>query len=188
MKSVLAGIEMTEALPLFNVEQKAAGKPEFRIGIGLNYGVVTVGNIGTEKKKEYTVIGPMVDLAEHFEGLTKEYRCPLIVSESLYRKVKDELPCRLLDSVAVSGGTPIRIYTVRRALEPREKEAWGLHNTGMANPLCGVRRGGGLLERSNPLHRHVLQRAGFDEEDARLLGEVRPAQARPGFWGPASSF
>jgi class 3 adenylate cyclase/HAMP domain-containing protein len=132
MKSVLAGIEMTEALPRFNLEQRAAGKPEFRIGIGLNYGMVTVGNMGTEKKKEYTVIGPMVDLAEHFEGLTKEYHCPLIISEGLSRKVKDELPCRLLDSVPVAGGKPTRIYTVRRALEPAEKEAWGLHNSGMA--------------------------------------------------------
>ena len=132
MKSVLAGIEMTEALPRFNVEQKAAGRPEFRIGIGLNYGMVTIGNMGTEKKREYTVIGPMVDLAEHFEGLTKEYKCPLIISEGLYRKVKDELPCRLLDSVPGPGGKPIRIYTVRRALEPPEKEAWGLHNSAMA--------------------------------------------------------
>jgi class 3 adenylate cyclase len=132
MKSVLAGIEMTEALPRFNLEQKTAGKPEFKIGIGLNYGMVTVGNMGTERKKEYTVIGPMVDLAEHFEGLTKEYRCPLIISEGLYRKVKDELPCRLLDSVSLPGGKPIRIYTVRRTLEAAEKEAWGMHNSGMA--------------------------------------------------------
>ncbi len=132
MKSVLAGIEMTEALPRFNLEQTAAGKPEFKIGIGLNYGLVTVGNMGTERKKEYTVIGPMVDLAEHFEGLTKVYHCPLIISEGLYRKVKDELPCRLLDSVPVEGGKPVRIYTARRTLEPPEKEAWELHNTGMA--------------------------------------------------------
>jgi adenylate cyclase len=132
MKSVLAGIEMTEALPGFNLEQQAAGKPEFKIGVGLKYGMVTVGNMGTERKKEYTVIGPMVDLAEHFEGLTKEYRCPLIISEGLYRKVKDELPCRLLDSVPLPGGKPIRIYTVRRTLEAVEKEAWAMHNAGMA--------------------------------------------------------
>ena len=133
LKAVLAGIEMTEALPGFNEEQKAAGKPEFRNGIGLNYGLVTVGNLGTEKKKEYTVIGPMVDMAEHFEGLTKEYHCPLIFSEGMYRKVKDELPCRLLDSVPVAGDRPVRIYTARRTLEPREKEAWDLHNAGMAD-------------------------------------------------------
>jgi adenylate cyclase len=46
MKSVLAGIEMTEALPAFNLEQTAAGNPEFKIGIGLNYGMVTVGQHG----------------------------------------------------------------------------------------------------------------------------------------------
>jgi adenylate cyclase len=133
LQSVLAGLEMTEALGAFNEGQRAAGKPEFKIGVGLNYGLVTIGNIGTEKKKEYTVIGDMVDLAEHFEGLTKEYRQPLIISESLYRAVKDELPCRLLDSILLEGErTPIRIYTVRRALEAREKEAWDLHDLGMA--------------------------------------------------------
>jgi adenylate cyclase len=133
LQSVLAGLEMTEALGAFNEGQRAAGKPEFKIGVGLNYGLVTIGNIGTEKKKEYTVIGDMVDLAEHFEGLTKEYRQPLIISESLSRYVKEELPCRLLDSVLLEGERKaIRIYTVRRSLEAREKEAWGLHNQGMA--------------------------------------------------------
>jgi adenylate cyclase len=133
LQSVLAGIEMTEALGAFNEGQRAAGRPEFKIGVGLNHGLVTIGNIGTEKKKEYTVIGDMVDLAEHFEGLTKEYRQPLIISESLYRSVKDELPCRLLDSITLKGGrASIRIYTVRRALEAREKEAWDLHGLGMA--------------------------------------------------------
>ena len=81
---------MIEALDGFNVGQKAAGMQEFRIGVGLNYGVVTIGNIGTEKKKEYTVIGDMVELAEHFEGLTKVYHAPVIISESLHRVVKDE--------------------------------------------------------------------------------------------------
>jgi adenylate cyclase len=132
LKSLLAGIGMTEALPAFNLEQAAAGKQEFKIGIGLSYGVVTVGNMGTEKKTEYTVIGSMVDMAEHFEGLTKEYHCPLIFSEGLHRKVKDALPCRQLDVVPMGDGKPVRIYTARRTLEPAEKEAWDLHNTGMA--------------------------------------------------------
>jgi class 3 adenylate cyclase len=133
LESVLAGIEMTERLVTFNEEQKEAGRPEFKIGVGINYGVVTIGNLGTEKKKEYTVIGEMVELAEHLEGLTKEYRQPLIISESLHNKVKDSLHCRLLDSIPVNGERKsVKIYTARRGLEPREKEAWGLHNLGMA--------------------------------------------------------
>ena len=132
MSSVLAGIEMTEALQGFNEGQRAVNKPEFHIGVGINYGVVTVGNIGTEKKMDYTVIGDMVNLASRLEGLTKTYHQGLIISESLHYKVKDELACRLLDSVAVKGKTKgVRIYTVKKSLDPREKEAWEFHNAAM---------------------------------------------------------
>ena len=102
----------------------AAGHPEFRNGLGIHYGVVTIGNIGTEKKKEYTVIGETVELAEHLEGLTKEYKQPLLMSESLYLKVKDDVPCRLLDSIPWREGRGLKIYTARGALTEREKEAW----------------------------------------------------------------
>jgi class 3 adenylate cyclase len=131
-ESVLAGVEMGEALSEFNAGQKAAGMPEFRNGVGITYGMVTIGNIGTEKKKEYTVIGDMVDLAEELESLTKRYRQPVIISESLHRSVKDEMPCRLLDSIPTRSGAPVRIYTVRRQLAAKEEEAWALHNLGMA--------------------------------------------------------
>jgi len=132
LQSVLSGIEMIEALGAFNAGQRAAGMPEFRIGVGLNYGMVTIGNIGTEKKKEYTVIGEMVELAEHFEGLTKIYHHPLIISESLHRSVKDDVPCRLLDWITRPDGGAMKIYTARKALTEREKEAWGRHEQGMA--------------------------------------------------------
>ncbi len=130
--SVLAGLEMAERLVGFNREQTAAGRPEFKNGVGIHYGVVTIGNIGTDKKKEYTVIGESVDLAEHLEGLTKEYKQPLLISESLHNKIKDDLPCRLMDSVPWRGGRTVKVYTVRKALSRAEKEAWGMHNLGMA--------------------------------------------------------
>ena len=128
MSSVLAGIEMTEALQGFNEGQKAANKPEFHIGVGINYGVVTVGNIGTEKKMDYTVIGDMVNLASRLEGLTKKYHEPIVISASVHRKVNHAVKCRLLDTVAVKGrGMGTGIYTVRRSLSPAEEKAWPLH-------------------------------------------------------------
>ncbi len=132
LQSVMAGIEMTEAVDAFNKSQVAAGLPPFYTGIGINYGVVTVGNIGTDRKMDYTVIGDMVNLASRLEGLTKYYKQPLIISESLYVKVKDQVPCRLLDTVAVKGkksGT--RIFTARRELSGNEEKVWKLHNRGM---------------------------------------------------------
>jgi len=133
LESVRAGIEMVEGAAEFNRRQLASGKPEFRIGVGINYGIVTVGNIGTEKKMDYTVIGDMVNLASRLEGLTKYYRQELIISESLYMKVKEDLPCRLLDTVAVKGkkqGT--RIYTVQKTVTENEDKAWALHNSAMS--------------------------------------------------------
>jgi class 3 adenylate cyclase/HAMP domain-containing protein len=132
LPSVLAALEMMERLVAFNTEQAASNRPEFRNGVGITYGVVTIGNIGTDKKKEYTVMGETADLAEHLESLTKEYQQPLIFAESLHQKVKDDVACRLLDSIPWRGGRSLKIFTARRELASREKEAWGNHNLAMA--------------------------------------------------------
>jgi len=129
---VLAGIEMNEALEQFNDQQRKGGKPEFRIGVGINYGVVTVGNIGTDKKMDYTIIGDMVNLASRMEGLTKKYQQPLLISESLHQKVHEEVPCRLIDTVAVKGRAKgVKIYAAKKTLNEEENKAWTLHNTAM---------------------------------------------------------
>lgn len=132
LSSVYAGIEMLDALDEFNRHQQELDKPPFNIGVGINYGVVTVGNIGTEKKMDYTVIGDMVNLASRCEGLTKNYfptnEWPLIITESLHSRVKDKVPCRLLDRVAVKGKTKgVAIYTARKELDSREERAWTAH-------------------------------------------------------------
>jgi adenylate cyclase len=131
-RSVLSAFEMLQALEDFNVWQSKRGRLPFRIGIGINYGVVTVGNIGSEKKMDYTVIGDMVNLASRLEGLTKVYGQPLVISESVFNKVREEFPCRQLDKVVVKGKTSgSGIYTTRQRLEPREKEAWEAHDAGL---------------------------------------------------------
>jgi class 3 adenylate cyclase/HAMP domain-containing protein len=128
LDSVLAGLEMTESLKLFNDEQKKTGGPEFKIGVGINYGIVTVGNIGCDKKMNYTVIGDTVNLASRLEGLTKYYHQPILFSEYVYEHIKGKVPCRMVDKVAVKGKTQgVPILTARREISKTEAEAWKIH-------------------------------------------------------------
>lgn len=132
VQSVLSALDMQETLKEFNRTQAQKGKAEFRIGIGINYGPVTVGNIGSEKKMDYTVIGDMVNLASRLENLTKIYKLDLIFSESVYRQIHRVLPCRLVDKVLVKGKRQgERIFTARRRLEDGEKQAWIYHHEGL---------------------------------------------------------
>jgi len=131
-QAVVAALEMQEALLVFNQEQRSKGKPEFITGIGINYGVVTVGNIGSEKKMDYTIIGDMVNLGSRLEGLTKPYKQPLIVSESINMKLKGKLPTRMVDKVQVKGKTMGEsVYTSRLTLTEGEKQGWAYHNAGI---------------------------------------------------------
>jgi len=127
--SVLAAFDMLRALEKFNQSQKLKGAPQFAIGIGINYGTVTIGNIGSEKKMDYTVIGDMVNLASRLEGLTKIYKQPLLISGSIAKAVHHEIPCRLIDKVKVKGKQVYTaIYSPRLDLDTTEKKGWNLYH------------------------------------------------------------
>ncbi len=112
-KAVLAAMEMLEGLKEVNKTLKERGfEHEVKIGIGINTGVATIGNIGSEQKKNYTVVGDTVNLSSRLESITKEYKTPLLLSEYTYAKIKDKIKCRLIGNVRVKGREqPVDIYT-----------------------------------------------------------------------------
>ncbi len=97
-----AAMAMLKHLEIMQAEMKAKGWPEIKIGVGLNTGQMSVGNMGSEFRMAYTVLGDAVNLGSRLEGLTKQYGVAIIVSETTKCAVPEYL-YRKLDSVKVKG-------------------------------------------------------------------------------------
>jgi len=103
IRAVKAALDMRKELKTFNADRKVRGKVEIQNGIGIGYGEVISGNIGSEQRMDYTVIGDAVNLSSRLEGLTKNYQQKIVISESVYSDVKDVVPCVALETVKVKG-------------------------------------------------------------------------------------
>lgn len=111
LQASTAAVEMVRGLGRVNDVITGRGLPPIKIGVGLNSGEVILGNIGSEKKLDYTIIGDNVNLASRMEGLTAKYGCTVLLSESTYTAVHNLMPCGLVDRVRVKGKkVPIEIY------------------------------------------------------------------------------
>ncbi len=112
-QAVLAGREMIQGLDEVNRILKERGfKHEIKIGVGINTGMATIGNIGSEQKKNYTIVGDAVNLASRLESITKEQKTPLLFSQYTYEQVKDKIDCRRVGNVTVKGREQaVDIYT-----------------------------------------------------------------------------
>ncbi|MFW5729970.1 MAG: adenylate/guanylate cyclase domain-containing protein [Spirochaetota bacterium] len=131
-RAVGVALEMRRRVGEFNRAQEARELPAFRTGIGVNFGPVVVGNIGSERKMDYTVIGDMVNLASRLEGLTKKYRQELLFSRSVYDQARHVYPCRFIDKVQVKGKSSGEdIYTAEENLSSEQKELWSLYDRGI---------------------------------------------------------
>jgi adenylate cyclase len=92
-------------------EYEKRGLPMIDLGIGLNTGEVSVGNMGSQTVRSYTVMGDAVNLASRLEGINKTYGTRIIISEFTYAQVKDDFICREVDWVRVKGkALPVKIF------------------------------------------------------------------------------
>lgn len=131
----LSAVEMIGALPELNAIFKSEGLPEIAIGIGINTGDAIAGNMGTEIRFDYTVIGDTVNLASRLEGLCKMYKTQIIVSGATRAHVEEfceklpqkglklmstghEFNFRELDLIKVKGkNEPVTIYELSLSLD-----------------------------------------------------------------------
>jgi len=108
--AVLAGIEMQLELAKLQPLFKERGWPEIHIGVGINTGRVSVGNMGSEVRVAYTVMGDAVNLASRLEGITKEYGAQVLVGEGT-KQAAPEFLYREVDLVRVKGKEqPVAIF------------------------------------------------------------------------------
>lgn len=98
-----ASLEMRRVLEEFNKTRVAEGKPPVHIGMGLHRGKVLVGNIGSPRQMEYTVIGDAVNVCSRIEGLTRDFDTDLLISDDLYNDVAGLVEVETHDPVAVKG-------------------------------------------------------------------------------------
>jgi adenylate cyclase len=118
--AVAAALAIMPAIDEMNRRFIAKGWPRIAIGVGINCGQMSVGNMGSSFRMAYTVLGDAVNLGSRLEGLTKQYGVPIIVSESVRQQAPDFL-YRELDRVRVKGKQePITIYEPLERLDAGE--------------------------------------------------------------------
>ncbi len=100
--AVQAALDMQKAITRLSERFAARGFPPVAIGIGINTGVMRVGDMGSKLRRAYTVIGDSVNLASRLESLTKHYRTPIIVGDST-RAACADMPFDAIDTVVVTG-------------------------------------------------------------------------------------
>ena len=112
-RAVLAALKMKALLAKINGVRAVDGKPPIHIGIGVHTDEVVVGNIGSRKRLEYTVVGDGVNTTSRLQTLNKEFGTTILISEATYQEVKDMVVCREMPASELRGKAgSVRLYEV----------------------------------------------------------------------------
>ena len=111
--AVMAAIEMQKALEILCDRWEKEGKPRIHMGIGIHTGLAIVGNIGSEKRLDYTAVGDTVNVASRLEQATKTLQAPILISETTRDPLKDQFRMTDLGPMTLPGRTEsIRVYAL----------------------------------------------------------------------------
>lgn len=106
-----ASIDMNKRLFDLRDKWKQEGIPQLRVRMGLNSGPMVVGNMGSQQKKNYTIMGDAVNLASRLEGANKAYSSRMMISQHTYERCRDDVDVRELDTIRVVGKSePVTVY------------------------------------------------------------------------------
>ncbi|MEA3328342.1 MAG: adenylate/guanylate cyclase domain-containing protein [Candidatus Omnitrophota bacterium] len=120
-RACLTALDMSKELKVLQEQWQGQGKELLDIGIGINTGEMLVGNMGSSKIMDYTVIGDEVNLASRVQGLTRDYNVKTIITEATYQKVKEIVEVRPLGEAKVKGkDKTVVIYELIR-LKPEDR-------------------------------------------------------------------
>lgn len=111
--AVQCALTMLHALDELNVEFAREGLPTLAIGIGINYGKVVVGNIGSTERHNYSAIGDAVNVAARIEGLNKELGRKILITESVVSRIGDRFNFEPLGERLVKGHSPVKVWGIR---------------------------------------------------------------------------
>jgi adenylate cyclase len=110
-RACVCALQMKDRLAELNSDWERRGIRTIAVGIGINSGPVNVGNIGSEKRLSWTVMGDNVNLASRLEGMTKQYRTPVLINETTHEQTREQFVAREVDKIRVKGKhLPVTIY------------------------------------------------------------------------------
>ena len=175
--AVKTSLRMLSSLEILNKDWVSRGWPVLKMGVGINFGEVIFGAIGSEEKAEPTVIGDAVNSASRLEGLTKEYGVDLLIGETVAELVRDDFHLQLVDFVRMKGKTKaIRVYRVLAAkatgLDPvdaayleKYEKALGCYQRAEFSDACPQFREALNIKPGDPVAEAYLERCGHLSEE-----------------------